>query len=341
MEIDLDTFLATVYCIVDDLYRERFAPLKPARPGQKPELADSEVLTLALVAQWQGRRSEAAFVAYARGHWRGYFPRLLTQSAFNRRARDLWAVLCALGPAAAERAVAAFGLAPAYEAMDGVAVPLMRRCRGGRHRLFAAEAGFGRGGADKDWFYGVKLLAVVNEAGLVTGFAVGPAGTEERWLAEALFRWRRYPEAPEPDAAELERALGPSHRKGGGRAGPTGPIRPRQAAGRASALPCLGDLGYRGARWAAHWRRDYGATVLTKADYANPAGRAWLSGLRQKAETAFAALTDHLGLAFPRARSHAGLLARLGAKLAAFNLALYLNLLLDRPTYATFNPLEA
>ena len=35
MEVDLDTFLVTVYCIVDDLHRERFAGLKPKRPGRK------------------------------------------------------------------------------------------------------------------------------------------------------------------------------------------------------------------------------------------------------------------------------------------------------------------
>jgi hypothetical protein len=341
MEIDLDTFLVTVYCVVDDLYRERFAPHKPGRPGKKVALADSEALTLMLLAQWQGRRSEAAFVRYAAAHWRGYFPRLLSQSAFNRRARDLWGVLCALGPAVSARAEAELGLAIAYEAMDGVPVPLMRRCRGSRHRLFGAEAGFGRGGADKDWYYGVKLLVVVGQPGLVTGFVAGPAGTEERWLAEALFRWRRDPAAPEPTAAALAPALGRSHRAGGERAGPTGPIRPRQAAGCASDRPCLGDLGFRGAEWARHWRADYGATVLTKADYAEPAARAWLNGLRQKAETTFAALTAFLGLAFPRARSHTGLLARLGAKLAAFNLTLYLNHRFGRPTYAPFDPLQA
>ena len=53
MEIDLDTFLTTVYDITDTLYQRDYAPHKPARPGKKPELSDSEVLTLALLAQWQ------------------------------------------------------------------------------------------------------------------------------------------------------------------------------------------------------------------------------------------------------------------------------------------------
>ena len=45
MTVDLDTFLVALYTIVDDLYQEHFAPLKPRRPGKRPELSDSEVVT--------------------------------------------------------------------------------------------------------------------------------------------------------------------------------------------------------------------------------------------------------------------------------------------------------
>ena len=71
MTLDLDTFLVTGYCTVDDLYRTRNAVAKPRRPGKKPALTDSEGLTLTLLAQWHPRRSERAFVRYAARHWRG------------------------------------------------------------------------------------------------------------------------------------------------------------------------------------------------------------------------------------------------------------------------------
>src|SRR6187401_2556011 len=99
MTIDLNTFLTTVYCITDDLYQQHYAHLKPKRPGKKPDLSDSEVLTLTILAQWQLDRSERAFLGYAAQHWRSFFPRLLSQSQFNRRSRDLCGVLSALGPA--------------------------------------------------------------------------------------------------------------------------------------------------------------------------------------------------------------------------------------------------
>jgi hypothetical protein len=336
MELDPDTVLTAVYCVVDDLYRELFAAAKPARPGPAPRLADSEVLTLMVLAQWQP--SERAFVRYAARHRRGHFPGLVSQSRFNRRARDLWGVLGALGPAVAARLAAARGPG-AYQALDGLPVPLVRRCRGDRHRLFADEAGLGRGGSDKDWYYGVKLLAAVDPHGCVSGFVLIPAGTEERWGAEALLRWRAAPAAPAPTAAELAPVLGPAHRRRGRRAGPTGPIGPPAGVGPPAAGPYVADAGLRGAAWAAHWRAAAGAAVLSTADVPwGPVVRP-LASLRQGVETAFAALTGPLGLAFPRARSRWGLWARVGAKVAALNLARYLNHLFGRPLLSLPSPL--
>ena len=331
MELDLDTFLTAVYCAVDDLYVAEFAAAKPVRPGRRPALSDGEVLALAILAQWQRGRSERAFLRYAAAHWRAYFPRLLSQSAFNRRARDLAGVLCALGPRVAARLGALVG-APAYEALDGVPVPLMRRCRGGRHRLFADEAGVGRGGSDKDWYYGVELVAAVGPHGAITGFVLIPASTEERWGAEALLRWRAAPAAPAPTAAELAPVLGPAHRRRGQRRGPTGPIAPRLGAGAPAAGPYLTDRGLRGRAWQRHWRAHHGATVLAGASRG-------LRSRRQVVESAFNALTDALGLRFPRARSHWGLLARVGAKVAAHNLALLVNHLCASRPFARFDPL--
>jgi len=223
--LDLDTFLVAVYCVVDDLYQAQLAGAKPVRPGHRPDLSDSEVLTLALLAQWQQGRSERAFLRYAQHHWRTYFPRLLSQSAFNRRARDLGGVLARLGPLVSQHTARVLGLPLTYEVMDSLPIPLMRRCRGERHRLFGPEADIGQGGSDKDWFYGVRLLGVVNSLGLLSGFVVGPASTAEQCLAEAVFRWRlgrrlRAPRLPNSTRSS-DRVTRPAGARG--RAGPLVP----------------------------------------------------------------------------------------------------------------------
>lgn len=280
-------------------------------------------------------------MAYARTHLRLYFPRLLHQSGFNRRARDLMAVLCAMGPAIGRRASAILNLPlPAYEVLDGIAVPLMQRSRGMQHRSFRDEAAIGRGGSDNQWYYGVKLLAGVDAHGFLSGFVVGPANTEERWLAEALLRWRQDPSLPTPSSADLAQTLGPTHGAGGRRQGPTGPLGPRAGVGQPSPTVAIADLNFAGVAWCQHWRRDYGATVLTEAEYrplAEPdrlhAAR-WLHGLRQTVEIVFNLLVGSLGLKYPRARTLWGLYTRLAAKVAAHNFALFYNHMTGRKPFS-------
>ena len=319
-----------LYTIVDDLYQQHFAGAKLVRPGSRPMVADSEVLTLALCAQWWGR-SERAFVRYVRAQWRAYFPRLLSQSAYNRRGRDLAGVLVALGPVGAREWRAATAL---YEVVDTVAVPLLRRCRGGRQRLFGDGAALGWGGSDKEWYYGCKLLLAGLPRGGITGFVLAPASTEDRWLADALLGWRAAPQARPLHPQDLLRPMRPN---GTPYVGPTGPRGPQLGAGQPSAGPYLADKGFRGAEWPAHWRQDYGAPGLTPPQYRGPArarAKRQHSRLRQLVETINGHLTRTFGLHFPGARTPHGLLTRLAAKLAAVNLGRWLNRLFDRPALA-------
>lgn len=345
--LDVLTCLTTVYTIVDDLYQQHYAALKPRKPGHREEVSDSEVLTLMVLAQWHPG-GERAFLRYVARHWRAFFPRQLSQSAFNRRGRALAPLLCHLGPLLTRDIARAWAGPVAYAVLDGVPVPLMRRCRGEKHRCFGEEASIGRGGSDRAWYYGVELLAVVDQTGLISGFVFGPAATAEHWLAEALLRWRVAPASPAPTAAQLAPVLGPSHQPGGGRVGPTGPIQPRLGAGEPldPSVPYLSDLGLRGRAWREHWQSAYGATVLTPADLAtisDPDERAaWqhrFHSLRQVVETTNGLLTEVLHLARCRARTVPGLWARLGAKIAAANLLMHLNHLHTSTTFGHFSPI--
>lgn len=122
--MDENTFLTTVYCTVDDLYQTHCAPHKPRRPGVKPRMSDSEVLTLALLAQWHPSRQESAVLRFAHHHWRSYFPHLLSQSAFNRRCRDLWGTLAVVSAHLADQITAWGGGETIHAVLDAVPVPL-------------------------------------------------------------------------------------------------------------------------------------------------------------------------------------------------------------------------
>jgi hypothetical protein len=326
MALELDTFLVAVYVIVDDLYQAQAAPQKPCRPGPPPTVSDSEVLTLVVCRHWLGY-SERAMGRYAAAHWHDYFPRQLSQSAFNRRARDLSGVLVALVPLVAGELGAA--LRP-YQVLDGLPLPLARRCRGQYHRLFADEAGIGRGGSDRAWYFGCQLWVAVTDEGVITGFVLAPASCEGRWVAEAFLCWR-HDRLAEPWGADDIPAAQRWYKR---YRGPTGPIWPRAGVGLLSVVPYLADDGLAGAAWTPHWQADYGAMVLTKralgAATAVPAARQQHCGWRQIVETVGHTLTDVFDLAFPRAKTRWGLVTQVAAKLLAFNLGIWLNRHFDR-----------
>ena len=92
--MDLNSFLVSLYVEVDDWWRERH-PLAPRRPGRPALLSDSELLTLAILAQWPRFRGERDFWRLANAHLRSYFPTLCSQGQFNRRVRVLEPESCA------------------------------------------------------------------------------------------------------------------------------------------------------------------------------------------------------------------------------------------------------
>lgn len=326
MALDLDTFLLTVYVIIDELYQEHAAPHKPPRPGPKPTLADSEVLTLVVCRHWLGY-SERAMGRFAAAHWHAAFPQLLSQSAFNRRACDLAGVLVHLTPVLAAQLEAALC---AYQVLDGLPLPLARRCRGQYHRLFADEASIGRGGSDRDWYFGCQLWLAVTACGVITGFVLAPANCEGRWVADAFLCWRhdRLAEPWDADSMPPDKRWYKTYR------GPTGPIWPRDGVGVASVAPYLADDGLAGKAWEPHWQADYDATVLTKRALGEPAearaARQQHCGWRQIVETVGQTLLDVFGLAYPKAKTRWGVLAQVAAKLLAFNLGIWLNRRLGR-----------
>jgi len=84
--MDLDSFLVSLYVLVDDWWKLNRS-LEQPKAGRPALLTDSEVITLAILAQWPRFRSERVFWRFASSHLRSYFPNLCSQSQLNRRWR--------------------------------------------------------------------------------------------------------------------------------------------------------------------------------------------------------------------------------------------------------------
>ena len=181
--MDLDSFLVSLYVLVDDWWQEHHPSSARKKPGRPALLSDPEVITLAILAQWPRFRSERDLWRFASAHLRPYFPNLCTQGQFNRRVRALELELRALQRTFAGEIAEA---STVYRVLDTTLVPAMVRVRASRKGLFAGQASFGRSASKTEWVYGFKVALVVDPKGVVSAFGLAPAASDERPIGEAL-----------------------------------------------------------------------------------------------------------------------------------------------------------
>jgi hypothetical protein len=186
--MELDSFLVSLYVQIDDWWMANH-PSATRRPGRPALLSDSEVLTLAILAQWPRFRSERDFWRFAWAHLRPYFPALCSQSQLNRRIRALEPEMRLLQRAFAEDLTEPSAV---YRVMDTTLVPAIVRVRASRKGLFAGQASFGRSASKTEWVYGFKVALVVDSDGVITAFGLAPAASDERPIAEALIASDRH-----------------------------------------------------------------------------------------------------------------------------------------------------
>ena len=79
----LDTFLAVLYVMVDDLYKQH-SLLMSRHPRPAPKLVLSETPHPGIVGQWARFPSEQAFYRFAQWHLKAAFPMFPDYSQFVR-----------------------------------------------------------------------------------------------------------------------------------------------------------------------------------------------------------------------------------------------------------------
>jgi hypothetical protein len=291
---DREAFLTELYVAIDDFCKTQ--PERAARSGPAGGLTTSEVVTLALYAQETRFPSERAFHRHADRRLRPLFPGLPGRDRFNRLLRSCGAAITAfalhLGRSLAT------GDERGFEALDGTGLVVRNAKRRG--------AGWLDGQADigwrtrLGWYEGMRLLVSVTPRGVVTGWGIGPASTNDRSLAETFFAARADGIAQLPSV------------------------------GRPTSDCSLADMGFSGARCQPRWAADYGAVVVSPPQTGSTRAwpkplKTWLAGMRQVIETVCDRLLFTCGL--DRERPHAldGLQARLAAAMGLHNMRCWLN----------------
>jgi hypothetical protein len=301
--VDVDTFLTTLYVMVDDFCHSR---PQNRKPGPEASLSGSEVITLAIFSRWSRFSSERDFYRYAQSRLREAFPTLPDRSQFNRLVRSyvglIEEVALHLVPMQDAR-----GTTP-YEALDTSAMPVRDAKRRGEGWLAGyADIGWSN---HLGWFEGFRLLVAVDPVGLITGFGFGSASTKDQSLAETFLAVRHRPNPALPSV------------------------------GRVSLGPYIADKGFEGAENHRRWLECYGAQLIhppkrnsRKRSWSKHLRR-WVAGIRQIVESVYDKLFNTFGLWRERPHELGGLRARLAARVALHNFCIWLNEQLGRPRLA-------
>lgn len=333
--MDLETFFTELYVIVDDCYKAQIAGSIHKHAGAEAQLSDSEVLTLAIAGQWRKGvpwDSERGLVRWVQAHGRGLFPQMLERSAFNARVRWLWGAFIQIQQIVGTWLSSRQDL---YECVDSVPLPAFsygQACREQGHWLWESTLGYG--GTTGEFYLGDQVLVSVTPSGAITGWLVGNANINERWLLSVFLSAR----TGQPQLSHPPR--NPHDARSHELVPPVGHIGALAAVGFPQDRPYLADRGFNSSRWQRHWQH-YGATVLSiPPDNDSRRGAwsrqdcLWLASHRQIIDTTFAFLVETFGWHRLQAHSRWGQYTRLAAIFAAYQIGLWLNRSLGRPFHA-------
>ena len=183
MTISFVELLTVLFVVVDDWYRTEGANLRQRTVGAKPDFSDSEMLTLILAVDLLEFSSERRFRAFIQANYLPLFPQLLTQSQFNRRARDLRFLLDALRQDWASQ----LGVqCERHFLLDTTPVPVVGYRRDKTHSAFYGSAAYGYCAARRLKYFGYKLVLLTTLDGIPCAFELVSANTDERVAAEEV-----------------------------------------------------------------------------------------------------------------------------------------------------------
>ena len=289
-----DLFLV-VFCIVDDWMQQTFgASNAPRHRGPRPdEFTDSEVLTVVLVGELCQCKRERAWLRQVRASYGRLFPRLPEDSRFARRAervRHLFGLLrqAILFWADADR--------EPLRLVDSFPMPLCACYRIRQSNQPISGSTFGYNAAKETYFFGLHPGLIVTGSGFIDDLVLAPGNwADVTWLAAYL-----------DECVEAGRDL--SHQE------------------------WAMDKGFWCARLKRRAEAHLGLTLLMrKRDYGSEPPSFWqqlLDMIRKPIEGIISVLTECFGMEHLLVKTDYGIYRRTQAKITAFSLARYFNLVL-------------
>lgn len=287
--------LTTIFTIVDDTMKGS-AVIQQAlkRPGPAPHLSDSELITIALYQELLGEPREDHFFRLHQASLLPFFPGLNERSRYNRRKRDLWAVILAVR-VSLQIVLEALQLEETA-AIDSAPVPCVSYKRSKQTSDFVGTASYGVCNSKAMKYFGCKIHTVVGLSGIILSFLLTPANCyDNQPVVELLDSFSHHLTHLLGDGAYNDAAL-------------------QSYLEQKYSLKLLAPV------------------KETQVPIRSKPAQTQLNRLRLLCETVNAQLQEQLHLSKHYAKSTWGMMTRIAAKVTAHSVGMMVNILLERPS---------
>ena len=167
--VSVDDFCKAYQEYVQSLQLEKMAR---RRPGPKPRLSLSEVMTILIYFHQSGYREfKKYYNQEVLKHLRPEFPGLVSYNRFIEIKPEALFPLCLY-------LRSRFGQVTGIAFVDSTRLPVCHNKRIDRHKVFAEIAA--RGKSSMGWFYGFKLHLIINDKGEILTFFLTPGNVDDR-----------------------------------------------------------------------------------------------------------------------------------------------------------------
>ena len=175
--MSIEDFIISVYCLVDERLKNLLSGLKVRQRGFQPNLSDSEIITMEVVAEFLGIDTDKGAWEYFHHHWDEWFAQLGSRANFAKHAANLWYVTQQIQKNLAKE-LGAF--CDNLHLSDGFPLPVCYFKRAYFSRIFSEEAGYGYCASKGEKYYGFKGNSLLNSEGVIADITATAAQIDER-----------------------------------------------------------------------------------------------------------------------------------------------------------------
>lgn len=291
MDADLDTLLIALYVALEDHIIPAHRAGRRPRLGRPQLVTDAELICLAVAQVLLRHHDERHWLRAAPARVGHLFPRLLGQSEYNQRLKNLAPLL-----EAALRWLATHtpGTAEPLRLMDGTPIGCGQSKNTTQRSDLFGYAGYGYETSHSRFYWGVKLMLITTADGTVTGFGLAnPKLAGEREQTRQML------------------AAQPANRPAPG-------------------TVLVADKGFAGKDFEDFLTDELGL-LLVRPSRTDEKPRTFPNWLRQRVEAIIWTLKNQLGLERHGGRVPAGLWTRILQRLLALNTAIWHNWTIGAP----------